>query len=106
MYSPSSIPITKVLAKDATWVDNQPHYETDLELHEAINDAVDLERIEDIEQPNNKKRLRINKQDEASMNSCETTYYVAGVDSSVDSMDTDLSQSERVRGSQNPSALK
>ena len=47
------------LAKDATWVDNQLYYEDDLELHEAINDIVDLEWIENVKQPTNKKRVRI-----------------------------------------------
>ena len=31
------------LATDATWVDNKPYYVDDLELHEAINNIVDLE---------------------------------------------------------------
>ena len=62
--------------------------------------------MKDVEQHANKKRVRIHEQDDASMKSHKTTDYVAGEYASVDSMDEDLSQSERAQGSQNLSEMK
>ena len=36
-------PYFQDLVIDTTWVDNQPYYADDLELHKVINDIVDLE---------------------------------------------------------------
>ena len=36
-------PYYQDLAKDATWIDKQPYYEDNLELHKVINNKVDLE---------------------------------------------------------------
>ena len=52
--------------------------EDELELNEAINNAVDLEwMIED--KPISKKRARICKENDTTITSCKTAYYVAGL---------------------------
>ena len=52
-------PYFQDLVRDATWVDDQPYYEDNLELYKVINDTVDLEWIENVEQPAMKKRVYI-----------------------------------------------
>ena len=42
-----------------TWIDEQSYYEEDLELYNAINDTVDLEQIENEDQPSTKKRAKV-----------------------------------------------
>ena len=82
------------LAKNATWVNDQPYYEDNLELNDTINNTVDLEWIEDEEQPTNKKRFCIYEYNDVPMKLYKTINYVVEADTSIDSMEIDLSSSK------------
>ena len=92
------------MAKDATWIDDQPYYEDDLELYNAINNTVDLKWIEEEEQPSNKKRVQAYEQDDTSMTSFKTSDYVPGSAESVDSIEIDNPSDNSAQGSERPSA--
>ena len=75
------------LVKDTTQIGKKLYYDNDLELYNAINDIVDLEWMEEADQPSIKTRIQVYEQDKASMTSFKITDYIASRDESVDSMD-------------------
>ena len=92
------------LAKEVTWIDEQPYYEDDLELYNAITDTADIEWIEDAKPLSTKKRVRVYEQDDTSIKLFKTTDYVNRAESYADSMDTDLSPDQSAWSSVRSSA--
>ena len=92
------------MAKDATWINEQPYYEDDLELHNTINDIADVEWMEDVELLSTKKQVRVYEQDDTSIKSFKTTDYINGAESDADSIVTDLLPNHSAQGLARPSA--
>ena len=97
-------PYYQDLAKDAKWIEEQPYYEEELELNEAINDDVDLKWIIE-EKLAAKKRVRIYKEDNVTMASYKTIDYINNSQqesNSQDGMESDQLYVSSAWGSEKP----